>query len=462
MLRIILNIVIAMLVAFFAAFNGPCQPALGLSHQPASKPSRDQRGHGKFLLLSDEVLAMGAFKGFARLDTTKSQSQAESAAEAAAAGFAAAGKSMRRLARIKRDAGQTVDTDVAKVGGAGFIAGTEITAASPPLGKQSSRAGFTLVELLVVIAIIGTLIGLLLPAVQSAREAGRRTQCKNNLRQIGLALLNYESSQKSFPVSMAIDLSGGAWGEWGPQARLLAYLEQSGLRNAIDIKKSYKDPVNVPSIGLRIPTYMCPSEVNDRPSGADGLAQYPLNYGANMGTWLVFNPQNNSGSDGMFAPNMTLRQRHILDGTSKTMAFAEIKAFQPILKTGGSPPTIRPTDATQVAGFGGNNFEEEDGHTEWVEGRVHQDGFTATFAPNATVPYESGGKTFDVDYTSAEEGDSATDITYAAVTARSYHNGKVVNVVMVDGSVHSISSDVGSDVWQASATRGGGEVGGVP
>lgn len=390
------------------------------------------------------------------------QGESHTAAEAAAAAYAAAGKSLRRLARRRKPAGDAGDTAVPASGGVCADEGGGTPTHLRQVEQQTGRTGFTLVELLVVIAIIGTLIGLLLPAVQSAREAGRRTQCKNNLRQIGLALLNYESSQKSFPVSMAIDISGGVWGEWGPQARLLAYLEQSGLRNAIDIKKSYKDPVNVPSIGLRIPTYMCPSEINDRQSGADGLAQYPLNYGANMGTWMVFNPQKNSGSDGMFAPNMTLRQQHVLDGTSKTVAFAEIKAFQPILKTGGSPPTVRPTDATQVAGFGGNNFEEEDGHTEWVEGRVHQDGFTATFAPNATVPYESGGKTFDVDYTSAEEGDSATDITYAAVTARSYHSGKVVNVVMVDGSVHSISGEVGSDVWQALATRAGGEAGGVP
>lgn len=405
---------------------------------------------------------MGASTECARHDATKAQSQAESAAEAAAAAYAAAGKFMRRLARIKRNSVATLDTGATQAGGSGRIEGANITVAPPSLAKKSIRTGFTLVELLVVIAIIGTLVGLLLPAIQNAREAARRSQCKNNLRQIGLALLNYETTQKSFPVSMAIDLSGGVWGEWGPQARLLAYLEQSGLRNAIDIKKSYKDPVNVPSIGLRIPSYLCPSEINDRQSGADELAQYPLNYGANMGTWMVFNPQKNSGGDGMFAPNMTLQQRHVLDGTSKTMGFAEVKAFQPILKTGGSPPAARPTDATQVAGFGGSNFEGEDGHTEWVEGRVHQDGFTATFPPNAIVPYASGGKTFDVDYTFAEEGDSATDITYAAVTARSYHSGRLVNAVMVDGSVHSISGEIGSDIWQALATRAGGEIGDVP
>lgn len=312
----------------------PASQPWGHPHQPASKPSRDQWGHGTFPLVCEEGLEMAAFENLGQ------QGESHTAAEAAAAAYAAAGKSLRRLARRRKPAGDAGDTAVPASGGVCADEGGGTPTHLRQVEQQTGRTGFTLVELLVVIAIIGTLIGLLLPAVQSAREAGRRTQCKNNLRQIGLALLNYESSQKSFPVSMAIDISGGVWGEWGPQARLLAYLEQSGLRNAIDIKKSYKDPVNVPSIGLRIPTYMCPSEINDRQSGADGLAQYPLNYGANMGTWMVFNPQKNSGSDGMFAPNMTLRQQHVLDGTSKTVAFAEIKAFQPILKTG------KPSDRT--------------------------------------------------------------------------------------------------------------------
>ncbi|MEI8072322.1 MAG: DUF1559 domain-containing protein [Planctomycetota bacterium] len=383
----------------------------------------------------------------------------ESAAEAAASTYAAAGKSIRRLARYKNQASGEAELHAMSV---------ETTesglAATQSVNPPSRRSGFTLVELLVVIAIIGTLIGLLLPAVQSVREAARRTQCGSNLRQIGIALLNYEGAQKVFPASMYIDLKGGIWGEWGPQARLLPYMEQAGLQSLIDFSQPYSSPKNLAAIAFHVPGYMCPSETNNRQSYPHGPTepQYPINYAANMGTWLVYNPNNNQGSDGMFAPNTKTAGHHVLDGLSKTLAFSEVKAFQPILKTGGSPPTMAPTAPATVASFGGSNLEAEDGHTEWVEGRVHQDGFTATFPPNTKVAYTSGGTTFDVDYTSAEEGDTLTDITYAAVTARSFHAGGVVNVVMVDSSVRAVSSDVDSLIWRAAATRSGGEIEALP
>jgi len=321
-----------------------------------------------------------------------------------------------------------------------------------------------MVELLVVIAIIAALVGLLLPAVQSAREAARRTQCGNNLRQIGIALLNHEEARKVFPASLSIDLTGAAWGEWGPQARLLPYMEEAGLRSLIDFSQPYSSPRNLAAIAFHVPGYMCPSEPNNRQSYPHGPTepQYPINYAANMGTWLVYNPAANQGGDGMFGPNMKIASRHVRDGSSKTVAFSEVKAFQAILKTGGSPPTTAPTDPAAVASFGGSNLEADDGHTEWVEGRVHQDGFTATFPPNATVAYTSGGRTFDVDYTSAEEGDTLTDSTYAAVTARSHHAAGIVNAAMVDSSVRAVSSDVDRAVWRAAATRGGGEGGTLP
>jgi prepilin-type processing-associated H-X9-DG protein len=109
-----------------------------------------------------------------------------------------------------------------------------------------------------------------------------------------------------------------------------------------------------------------------------------------------------------------------------------------------------------VAGVSGT-LEEEEGHTGWVEGRVDQDGFTATLPPNSVVPYKSGGQVFDVDFRTAEEGDSETEITYAAYTSRSYHSG-LVNSAMVDGSVRSFPSETDLLVWRALATRNGGEV----
>jgi prepilin-type N-terminal cleavage/methylation domain-containing protein/prepilin-type processing-associated H-X9-DG protein len=322
---------------------------------------------------------------------------------------------------------------------------------------QKVRAAFTLVELLVVIAIIGILVALLLPAIQAAREAARRSQCSNNLKQLGLALQNFESSRKVFPASMYIDLTGKAWGEWGPQARLLPYIEEENLRNLIDYSQSYSAPKNLPAIAFRVATFMCPSETNDKKSFQDDMDQYPLNYAANMGTWMIYNPATNLGGDGIFAPNARLGMKHVLDGTSKTLAFSEVKAFQAVLKTGGSATSTPPSDPSKLASIAGSNLEDEDGHTEWVEGRVHQDGFTGTFTPNATVPYSSGGKVYDVDYTSAEEGDSPSEITYAAVTSRSYHSGGTVNAAMVDGSVRSVTSDIAQSVWRGMATRNGGE-----
>ncbi|MCA9024942.1 MAG: DUF1559 domain-containing protein [Planctomycetaceae bacterium] len=321
------------------------------------------------------------------------------------------------------------------------------------------RRAFTLIELLVVIAIIAILIALLLPAVQQAREAARRTQCKNNLKQIGLALHNYESTYTKLPPAMCLTFNGNDWGEWGPQARLLPYLDQANLQNLVDLSLPYSDPINVPAIDFRVPVYMCPSEVNDRTSFPHGPSepQYPINYAANFGTWMVYDPVSGTIGAGAFGPNVSLKLRDFTDGTSNSMGFSEVKAFQPILKTGGTPPTTAPTDPAQVAVFGGTNFQPENGHTEWVEGRVHQDGFTATFPPNANVPYVDSGTEYSVDYTSEEEGDSTTDITYAAITSRSYHT-EIVQSLLMDGSVRSVSENIDLQTWRNLAERNDGQV----
>ncbi|MGL4553071.1 MAG: H-X9-DG-CTERM domain-containing protein, partial [Gemmataceae bacterium] len=115
------------------------------------------------------------------------------------------------------------------------------------------------------------------------------------------------------------------------------------------------------------------------------------------------------------------------------------------------------TPAALAASFGPGTFRPDSGHNEWVDANVHHSGFTATFPPNTRVPSAVGGRSYDVDFTSVREGESATLPTYAAVTSRSHHPGGV-NAVLMDGSVRFVRDAVGPSVWRALATRAGGEV----
>ena len=331
--------------------------------------------------------------------------------------------------------------------------------------SHSPRCGFTLVELLVVIAIIGILVGLLLPAVQAAREAARRMSCSNNVKQMVLATHNYHDTFRSFPAAGFYSRTQTS-DSWSAQARILPQLEQANLQNLIDWNLSYAAQSNVSR--TRVATYLCPSEVKDEvrlaPKSFDpDFAYYPMNYGINMGEWLVFSPASGQGGSGISSPNRRLRMSSITDGTSNTIAFAEIKAWNPYLRDGGTPsasgnPT--PSDPATVVAFGGN-FKANSGHTEWVDSRVHQSGFTTTFTPNTQVLFTSDGRTYDVDFTSSREGKSLTAPTYAAVTSRSYHTGGVT-IGMADGSVHFISENIDLATWRGLGTRAGGEVSQLP
>lgn len=324
------------------------------------------------------------------------------------------------------------------------------------------RHGFTLVELLVVIAVIGVLVSLLLPAVQMAREAARRSHCKNNLKQIALATLNYESALRVFPPSFC-NLPGttsaqNSGGNWSAQARVLPYLEQETIYKAIDFRIGYDAQPDIAV--LRVPHHLCPSEVNDRArlgGTPPAPVHYPLNYAVNMGVWLVYDPVTQRGGLGAFHPNSGLVPSSFRDGLSNTLMLAEVKAFTPYFRNANNAPPIPPTDPAQICGLGGQAkmgivLDSNTGHTEWVDGRSHQAGFTTTFQPNTKVLCSVGGVTYDVDYTSRQEGVSLSDPTYAAVTARSYHPN-LVNVAMMDGSVRSISDSIDLATWQALSTR---------
>lgn len=329
---------------------------------------------------------------------------------------------------------------------------------TPHRRSPKERTGFTLIELLVVIAIIGLLIALLLPAVQAAREAARRATCVNNLKQLGLALHNFENINKVFPPSY-----GGPRGtDWSAQALLLPYLEQGSLYDNIDFTRGY-DNVYLPNgtrlSSHRVPIYICPSETRaevKRDSNGNPV-HFPINYGMNVGIWFVYDPVTKQGGEGAFRPYQPTSPAEIVDGLSQTLAAAEVKAYTPYFRNAAltPPPLTVPTPET-LCTLGGE-FKKDGGHTEWVDGRSHQTGMTAAFTPNTKVLCAQGNQRYDVDWTNQQEGKSNTVPTYAAVTARSYHPG-VVNVLMLDGSVKPVAESVELQVWQALATRAGGEV----
>ena len=323
-------------------------------------------------------------------------------------------------------------------------------------------AGFTLVELLVVIAIIGVLVALLLPAVQAAREAARRNTCKNNLKQLGLAALNYESSQKSLPPSVQFDYSTtpGSNIGWGVHGQLMPYMEQQQISNLIKLANPWDGQMAISNV--RIPGFQCPTderaeEVRDTGAGKPFL--YPTNYGFNMGTWMVYDPTTHTGGDGVFYPNSNLPLARILDGTSNTLLSGEVKAWTPYSRDGGPASTTIPnTVAEAIAQVASSSNKKDTGHTEWPHGRVHHTGFTATMTPNTATPLDLNGVQVDGDFNSWQEasGGAAGQPTYAIVTLRSHHAGQV-QVGMVDGSVQSINDGVDLLVWRGMATRDGGE-----
>ena len=342
------------------------------------------------------------------------------------------------------------------------------------------RRGFTLIELLVVIAIIAVLIALLLPAVQAAREAARRIQCVNNLKQLGLGLMNYESSNGALPpqqvlqsVATSTTTATLLWhNSWGVTSRLIPYMEQGPMYNAINLFDKTSNAANSTVVASTLNILLCPSEPNHQPFTSGTSTSGVSNYGWCAGDWYVYGGMGNPGAPltrSAFTVNVSRRLAAITDGLSQTAVASEGKVQTPIVgncfgsASNGSmlfPPLTNPNiipDPNASIAIIQSIYSSclqrgVIGHTNWTYANSIYDGFTTALPPNTKVLIAPG---IDLDVNTEDENNGGP--TYAAVTARSYHPGGV-NVLFCDGSVRFIKDSINYQTWRALGTIGSGEV----
>ncbi len=297
----------------------------------------------------------------------------------------------------------------------------------------------------------------LAPARHSSGAGMRRSlQCKNNLRQLGIASHAYELSYKCYPSLGRFAPINGI--SWSVHAKLLPFIEENGISKQLDFKDNAD---NQPFITQqRINTFLCPSERNDKPYDENGMRfHFPLNYAFCYGTWFVYDPVAGQGGDGAIAVNGQLQAKNIRDGLHSTVYIAEVKAWTAYYRDGGSPDALgtpAPTTIEELTAYcsGGQLVADPSrGHTEWVDSRIYQTGFTTACTPNSKVMFEGR----DIDFVSSREGRSDVNKTFAAVTSRSYHPG-IVNILLLDASVRSVSSEIDLALWRALGTRANGDI----
>ncbi len=304
--------------------------------------------------------------------------------------------------------------------------------------RGSRRGGFTLVELLVVIAIIGILVGLLLPAVQAAREAARRIQCANNLKQMGLAMHNYESAHGRFPPSSTSGFGRGAWfypgqGPSDPNIHLhswasliLPQIEAGNLYGAINYRVSALDPANRELAATILPFYRCPSY-----SGPDysfdplyvervGFDRFAIRNYVAMGARSILGLSGMQPADGIMFPGSSTRMGDIIDGTSNTVLVAETREETAAVWMDGTSASV----AARWANFA-----------------------SPTFA----------GDTVSINYRPYFPGGVFPNSIQQLWGPSSLHPGGAQHV-FADGSVHFLNDNLSVLVYDALVTRNGGEV----
>lgn len=312
---------------------------------------------------------------------------------------------------------------------------------------MSRRSGFTLIELLVVIAIIAILIALLLPAVQQAREAARRTQCKNNLKQLGLAMHNYHDTVGCLPPA-----SGGS--QFSPHARILPYIDQAPLYQSLTFEAAPTAPVNAHAFDLTLPAFRCPSDPDSLPANAGGRNNYWTNYGTGVLNSLPStDPAHpNFGApmpNGVFFNNSSVRFRDIVDGTSQTAMMAEKMLGD------GSHGISTPATDTYQPGTYPENADEAWQFCMAID--VNDLSFQGV--SNVGVPWIRGTNNSTYYYHSMPPNGRSCRYPpqRMASAANSRHIGGV-HTLMCDGAVRFVSSNIDLRTWRAIGTRDGKEV----
>ena len=350
------------------------------------------------------------------------------------------------------------------------------THSRPFTKSRTLHRGFTLVELLVVIAIIGVLVALLLPAVQAAREASRRSSCQNNLKQLGLSMLNHESAKGKLPGGSLAKFDTNS-PYYSPQAQLMPYAEAANIQKLLNYVHGPLNnaPATDPNTNfnrtknVKIPMYLCPTD----PQQGDLLTDYPgfTSYRSNAGSWVKI-----AGWDGVFGPPEIrvgqpplppVELKQIVDGTSNTVAFAESANG-----LAGESATSAPGTGDPIADCFDYNGSPSAPTIAAVRDLFLKKSLATASITNDTTspPYSNGawrlrgapwseGSMWRTWYNHLLPPNSScwktnTDWWELVSPASSYHASSV-NVAMCDGSVQSIAPDVDADVWLEMGTRDG-------